>query len=84
MTRPYHFPDDSRPNQEVGKCDYYLEYDNGFGSTVGRFKIDLYKSEGSGDRGSKMTTICNKPNVGCRDTSESRVDAATSGPCLVR
>lgn len=48
------------------------EYDNGFGSSVGRFKIDLYMSEGPGDCGTWQTSICDKPERGCKDTSEWR------------
>ena len=51
------------------RCQF--EYDNGFGSSVGRFKIDLYdEKEGPGDCGTWQTSICDKPDSGCKDTRE--------------
>lgn len=47
-----------------------FDYDNGFGSSIGRFNIDLYESEGTEDCGTLVTSICDKPDIGCRDTSE--------------
>lgn len=48
-----------------------FDYDNGFGSTVGRFKIDLYyANEDHGDCGDWVGSICDKPDTGCKDTSE--------------
>lgn len=44
-----------------------------FGSTVGRFNVDLYESEGSGDRSTSQISICDKTN-GWR----SRVDPIRS------
>ena len=53
-------------------CRYYgavqFDYDNGFGSRAGRFRIDLYASGGSGDCGTFITSICDKPDKGCHDT----------------
>lgn len=49
-----------------------FNYNNGLGSSVSRFMIDLYEAEGSGDCGSWQTSICDKPDVGCKDTGESR------------
>ncbi|CAN0190946.1 unnamed protein product [Pylaiella littoralis] len=51
--------------------EYTVEfvYDDGFGSQVGRFAIDLYSSTGTGECGTYMYTICDKPTIGCRDTS---------------
>ena len=43
-------------------------YDNGFGQQLGRFKIDLYKSQGTGDCGAWVTSICDKPHMGCKDS----------------
>lgn len=49
-------------------------YNNGFGNTVGRFKIDLYSQDGyggwMGDCGGWVGSICDKPDIGCKDTSE--------------
>ncbi|CAM9687168.1 unnamed protein product [Ectocarpus sp. 8 AP-2014] len=45
-----------------------FDYDNGFGEQLGRFKIDLYKAEGNGDCGSWVTSVCDKPDMGCRDS----------------
>lgn len=47
-----------------------FDYDNGLGSSVGRFAIDLYFSGGTGDCGTFFSTICDKPTIGCRDSSE--------------
>eukprot|EP00752_Nemacystus_decipiens_P006737 g6056.t1 len=45
-----------------------FDYDNGFGEQLGRFKIDLYESTGSGDCGTWVTSICDKPEMGCKDS----------------
>ncbi|CAM9888516.1 unnamed protein product, partial [Laminaria digitata] len=45
-----------------------FDYDNGVGSSVDRFSIDLYKAEGSGDCGTYVTSICDKPSIGCKDS----------------
>lgn len=47
-----------------------FEYDNGVGSRVDRFKIDLYRAGGSGDCGTWEGNICDKPSIGCKDASE--------------
>lgn len=52
-----------------------FDYDNGFGSTVGRFKIDMYaQSEVEdmmmGDCGFWISSVCDKPDIGCKDSSE--------------
>eukprot|EP00904_Undaria_pinnatifida_P003571 jgi/Undpi1/13214/HiC_scaffold_8.g02876.m1 len=44
------------------------DYDDGFGSQVGRFAIDLYTTGGSGDCGTFYATICDKPTIGCKDS----------------
>ena len=49
------------------------DYDDGFGSQVGRFAIDLYTTGGSGDCGTFYATICDKPTIGCKDSSECGV-----------
>ncbi|CAM9363274.1 unnamed protein product [Hapterophycus canaliculatus] len=51
-----------------------FDYDNGFGEQLGRFKIDLYKAQGTGDCGEWVTSICDKPNMGCLDTPEGDYD----------
>ncbi|CAM9650948.1 unnamed protein product [Pylaiella littoralis] len=43
-------------------------YDNGFGVSMGRFNIDLYEAQGPGDCGAYVTSICDKPGMGCHDT----------------
>lgn len=48
-----------------------FDYDNGFGEQLGRFKIDLYKAQGPGDCGTWVTSICDKPEMGCHDSRES-------------
>ncbi|CAM9863450.1 unnamed protein product [Hapterophycus canaliculatus] len=45
-----------------------FDYDNGVGSKVDRFSIDLYMAEGDGDCGTFVTTICDKPSIGCKDS----------------
>lgn len=44
------------------------DYDDGFGSKVGRFAIDLYEADGSGDCGTYYANICDKESIGCKDT----------------
>lgn len=47
-----------------------FDYDNGVGSRVDRFKIDLYQAHGSGDCGTWVENLCDKPSIGCKDSSE--------------
>lgn len=47
-----------------------FDYSDGMGGSVDRFKIDLYKAGGSGDCGTWITSICDKPTIGCKDASE--------------
>lgn len=47
-----------------------FDYDNGLGSSVDRFSIDLYSASGTGDCGTFMYTLCDKPSIGCKDSSE--------------
>lgn len=47
-----------------------FNYFNEVGSRVDRFSIDLYDANGDGDCGTYVTTICDKPSVGCKDSSE--------------
>ncbi|CAM9226123.1 unnamed protein product [Ascophyllum nodosum] len=51
-----------------GEYTVEFDYDNGVGSSVDRFKIDLYEAEGSGDCGTYVTSICDKPSIGCKDS----------------
>lgn len=44
------------------------DYDNGVGSKVDRFSIDLYMADGSGDCGTYYATVCDKPSIGCKDS----------------
>ncbi|CAN0176837.1 unnamed protein product [Ectocarpus sp. 6 AP-2014] len=64
-----------------------FDYDNGFGEQLGRFKIDLYKAEGNGDCGSWVTSVCDKPDMGCRDSGEFyssfRVERNSPDQCAV-
>lgn len=60
----------------VAGNEYTIEfdYDNGFGSTVGRFKIDMYaQSEVEdmmmGDCGFWISSVCDKPDIGCKDST---------------
>lgn len=57
---------------------YQFAYDNGLGSSADRFKIDLYYADiGHGDCGKWLTSICDKPEIGCKDSSETGLDAAS-------
>ena len=52
---------------------YYLfqfDYDNGVGSKVDRFAIDLFLVGGSGDCGTWVANLCDKESIGCKDSSE--------------
>lgn len=53
-----------------------FDYDNGFGERLGRFKIDLYDAarEGPGDCGTWITSICDKPEMGCHDSREYKMN----------
>lgn len=51
-----------------------FDYDNGFGSKVDRFSIDLYKADGTGECGSWVASICDKPAIGCKDSSENKTN----------
>ena len=47
-----------------------FDYYNKVGNREGRFNIDLYESDGKGTCGGVfVTSICDKPEIGCRDTS---------------
>jgi len=54
----------------VAGDEYTVEwdYDNGVGSKVDRFKIDLYDADGTGDCGTWVTSICDKESIGCKDS----------------
>eukprot|EP00752_Nemacystus_decipiens_P013476 g11935.t1 len=45
-----------------------FDYNNGVGSKVDRFDIDLYMAEGTGDCGTYVTSICDKESIGCKDS----------------
>eukprot|EP00904_Undaria_pinnatifida_P003642 jgi/Undpi1/13279/HiC_scaffold_8.g02941.m1 len=46
-----------------------FDYDNGVGSSTDRFSIDLYMDDGGdGDCGTYVTSICDKPTIGCKDS----------------
>ncbi|CAB1114811.1 unnamed protein product [Ectocarpus sp. CCAP 1310/34] len=51
-----------------GEYTVEFDHDNGFGSSVNRFSIDLYMSGGSGDCGTYVTSICDKSSIGCKDS----------------
>ncbi len=48
------------------KFDYYNEV----GDRAGRFNIDLYMSDGGDGCGTYVTSVCDKPAIGCKDSSE--------------
>lgn len=50
-------------------------YDNGVGSAADRFDINLYRADDDIDYaehvcGTKVATLCDKPDIGCRDSGE--------------
>lgn len=49
---------------------FQFDYDNGLGSKVNRFAIDLYMADGDGDCGTYYTSICDKESIGCKDSRE--------------
>ncbi|CAM9817657.1 unnamed protein product, partial [Sphacelaria rigidula] len=53
--------------------EYTFDFSNGLGSETGRSKIDLYfqasiESPFQGDCGQCVGSICDRPDIGCRDT----------------
>lgn len=62
----------SEGDMAVAGDEYTVEwdYDNGVGSTADRFAIDLYMSEGTGDCGTYYAALCDKPSIGCKDSSK--------------
>ncbi|CAM9340399.1 unnamed protein product [Pylaiella littoralis] len=46
-----------------------FDYDNGYGSAVERFAIDLYKADGTSDCGTYVTSVCDKETIGCKDSA---------------
>ncbi len=56
-----------------------FDYGNGFGERLGRFRLDLYQAQsGPGDCGQWVANICDKPEIGCRDSREFFVVFATA------
>lgn len=49
------------------------DYNNGVGSKVDRFSIDLYMADGTGDCGTYYTSICDKSSIGCKDSREYNI-----------
>ncbi|CAM9425643.1 unnamed protein product, partial [Laminaria digitata] len=63
-------PEDGDMALAGGEYTVEFDYDNGFGSKVDRFSIDLYSADGgSGDCGTYVTSICDKPSIGCKDSA---------------
>ncbi|CAM9957922.1 unnamed protein product [Ectocarpus fasciculatus] len=52
-----------------GEYTVEFDYDNGVGSSVDRFSIDLYRADGDGDCGTYVESICDKPTIGCKDST---------------
>lgn len=62
-----------------------FDHDNGVGSRVDRFKIDLYTPGGNsgGDCGTWVTNLCDKEAIGCKDSSKLlRLGTAILEPAL--
>lgn len=55
-----------------------FEYDNGVGSAVDRFAIDLYEAEGTGECGTYVTSICDKESIGCKDSGKLNLLVSTT------
>lgn len=60
-----------------------FDYNNGVGSKVDRFDIDLYMADGTGDCGTYVTSICDKESIGCKDSSKYSVSCNLS-PTFIR
>eukprot|EP00752_Nemacystus_decipiens_P014646 g13043.t1 len=79
---------DSADAGEVYTVEF--DYDNGVGSRVDRFKIDLYAPGGNtgGDCGTWITNLCDKESIGCKDsTGDYDVeipDTVTGGRYVIR
>eukprot|EP00903_Cladosiphon_okamuranus_P015454 g14272.t1 len=43
-------------------------YDNGVGSTADRFNIDLHIEDGEDACGTKVESLCDEPEIGCKDS----------------
>ncbi|CBN79389.1 EsV-1-163 [Ectocarpus siliculosus] len=54
--------------QAGGEYTVEFDYDNGVGSRVDRFKIDLYSIGGTGDCGTWVMNLCDKEAIGCKDS----------------
>ncbi|CAM9563888.1 unnamed protein product [Ascophyllum nodosum] len=61
-------PDDGDVAMAGDEYTVEWDYDNGVGSRVDRFAIDLYMSSGDGDCGTYVVTLCDKPEIGCKDS----------------
>lgn len=46
-----------------------FDFEDEEGSRTGRFDIDLYHKKGEDDCGTYATPLCEKHNIGCRDTA---------------
>ncbi len=51
-------------------CHQFL-YDNGVGSTADRFNIDLHIEDGEDACGTKVESLCDEPEIGCKDSGET-------------
>lgn len=74
ISRQLSIPAPASPASDCHRSPFFysqFDYGDGFGGTSGRFAIDLYSADGSGDCGTFMYNLCDKPTIGCKDSSES-------------
>ncbi|CAM9925842.1 unnamed protein product [Ectocarpus sp. 4 AP-2014] len=62
-------PSDGDTAMAGGVYTVEWDYENGLGSSTDRFAIDLYTyGTGTGDCGTYVATLCDKPAIGCPDS----------------
>ncbi len=70
------------PNERMDLVREQFDYKNEVGDNAGRFNIDLYMADGSDGCGSFVTTICDKPEIGCKDSGEKNDYSFNRGSTL--
>lgn len=57
-------------------CTLQWDYMNGLGSSIDRFSIMLYPAN---CEGGMVANLCDKPSIGCKDSSKFLCDAFVAG-----
>lgn len=57
-------------------CTLQWDYMNGVGSSIDRFSIMLYPAN---CEGGMVANLCDKPSIGCKDSSKFLCDAFVAG-----